>query len=693
MYISNPADESHADHRCSLLGSRHQMGQSSSAVKITPQDRSILDLKLQRDKLKQYQKRIEVVLNREREIAAESLRAGNKNRALIALRQKKYQETLLSQTDSQLETLQKLVQGIEFSLVEKDVLFGLQQGNDVLKQLNKELDINKVEKLMDETREGIAYQEEVSALLSSRISAQDEEEVLAELAALQEAELGDKLPQVPVNRLPTPEQTTESRVATPTSSARRRRGDGDDSDRRREEDRQFERERERERDRERGDRRRRDYDDDDDYHRSRAAPPKRSRRDDRDRSRSRDRGDNRRPYYDNAPPPRRDDRRSRRGEDEYDDRRSRHRRSPSYDEYNRRGSPRRGARSPSPGLSEEQREMRSVFVNQIAARVTDRELGIFFEANAGKVRDARVIVDRISRRSKGVGYVEFVDLESVQKALTLSGTKLLGIPLIVQYTEAEKNRQARDNTGGSGGVGGPMNGGLYVGSLNFALTAEDIREVFQPFGELETVELHRDPMTGKSKGYSFVKFKEHKDAMVAIEKMNNFPLAGREIKVGLVADRSTTFNKHLTTAPEPNLQLEEQGGNPGGISRYELMQKLAGVDKGPELPPQPMFRPNIPQNTTRNVLMKDAFNPEEETERDWDLELADDVKGECEAKYGKVLDIFVVKESKGEIYIRFEKVEDAVKATQGLNGRWFGGRQISASHVGDSLYDANVVKK
>jgi len=56
------------------------------------------------------------------------------------------------------------VQGIEFSLVEKDVLFGLQQGNEVLKQLNKELDINKVEKLMDETREGIAYQEVCFAL-------------------------------------------------------------------------------------------------------------------------------------------------------------------------------------------------------------------------------------------------------------------------------------------------------------------------------------------------------------------------------------------------------------------------------------------------------------------------------------------------------------------------------------------------
>lgn len=45
---------------------------------------------------------------------------------------------------------------------------------------------------------------------------------------------------------------------------------------------------------------------------------------------------------------------------------------------------------------------------------------------------------------------------------------------------------------------------LYVGSLNFALTENDIRQVFQPFGPVEVVDLHKDPVTGKSKGYAFV---------------------------------------------------------------------------------------------------------------------------------------------------------------------------------------------
>lgn len=41
-----------------------------------------------------------------------------------------------------------------------------------------------------------------------------------------------------------------------------------------------------------------------------------------------------------------------------------------------------------------------------------------------------------------MAYVEFIDIEDVRKAINLTGTKLLGIPIVVQYTEAERNRQA-----------------------------------------------------------------------------------------------------------------------------------------------------------------------------------------------------------------------------------------------------------
>ena len=42
------------------------------------------------------------------------------------------------------------------------------------------------------------------------------------------------------------------------------------------------------------------------------------------------------------------------------------------------------------------------------------------------------------------GYIEFYDEVSVPTAILMTGEKLLGIPIIVSYTETEKNRQAEE---------------------------------------------------------------------------------------------------------------------------------------------------------------------------------------------------------------------------------------------------------
>lgn len=50
------------------------------------------------------------------------------------------------------------VSTIEFSLVEVSVLHGLKQGNEVLKEIHKELNVESVEKLLEETAEAREYQ-------------------------------------------------------------------------------------------------------------------------------------------------------------------------------------------------------------------------------------------------------------------------------------------------------------------------------------------------------------------------------------------------------------------------------------------------------------------------------------------------------------------------------------------------------
>jgi len=180
---------------------------ASQSKKVTAQDRAILDLKIQRDKVHQYQKRIQTVLNRERQVAKEALAQGNKSKALLILRRRKYQEQVLVKADRQLETLEQLTQSIEFALVEKDVVFGLQQGNAVLREINKEMSFESVEKLMDDTAEAIAYQKEVSNLLATRVTNEEEDEVLEEFEQLQREALG--LPEVPIHSLPQEDRIEE----------------------------------------------------------------------------------------------------------------------------------------------------------------------------------------------------------------------------------------------------------------------------------------------------------------------------------------------------------------------------------------------------------------------------------------------------------------------------------------------------
>lgn len=57
-------------------------------------------------------------------------------------------------------------------------------------------------------------------------------------------------------------------------------------------------------------------------------------------------------------------------------------------------------RSKSPQLTEEQRDRRTLFVQQLAARLTEHELESFME-RVGKVRKVKIVTDKITGRSRG----------------------------------------------------------------------------------------------------------------------------------------------------------------------------------------------------------------------------------------------------------------------------------------------------
>ncbi|XP_053309028.1 charged multivesicular body protein 6 [Spea bombifrons] len=174
--------------------------------RVTEQDKAVLQLKQQRDKLKQYQKRISLQLQREREVARQLLHDGKREKAKLLLKKKRYQEQLLEKTDNQISNLEKMVEDIEFAQIELKVIEGLKLGNECLKKMHEVMSIEEVERIMDETQEGIEYQRQIDELLSGNLTLEDEEAILEELEAITQEDL--ELPEAPSEPLPdtTPEK-------------------------------------------------------------------------------------------------------------------------------------------------------------------------------------------------------------------------------------------------------------------------------------------------------------------------------------------------------------------------------------------------------------------------------------------------------------------------------------------------------
>ncbi|XP_057682150.1 charged multivesicular body protein 6-like isoform X1 [Corythoichthys intestinalis] len=169
--------------------------------RVTEQDKAVLQLKQQRDKLRLYQKKIGLQLEKERLLAKQLLKNGRKDKALLLLKKKRYQEQLLDKTDNQISNLERMVDDLEFAQIEKKVIDGLRVGNQCLKKMHEVMSIEEVERILDETQDAVEYQRQIDEMLSGSLSQEDEEAVLAELEAI--TQQGDvQLPDVPSEELP-----------------------------------------------------------------------------------------------------------------------------------------------------------------------------------------------------------------------------------------------------------------------------------------------------------------------------------------------------------------------------------------------------------------------------------------------------------------------------------------------------------
>ena len=91
---------------------------------------------------------------------------------------------------------------------------------------------------------------------------------------------------------------------------------------------------------------------------------------------------------------------------------------------------------------------------------------------------------------------------------------------------------------------------IFVGNLNFNTGEDDLRQLFEQYGQVDRVSIMTDRDTGRSRGFGFVEMTNAEDGEKAIAALNGSQLGGRTLNVN-----------------EARPKAERAGGGGGGGGR------------------------------------------------------------------------------------------------------------------------------
>jgi len=84
---------------------------------------------------------------------------------------------------------------------------------------------------------------------------------------------------------------------------------------------------------------------------------------------------------------------------------------------------------------------------------------------------------------------------------------------------------------------------MYVSNLGFHTTEDDLRKLFEAFGQVSSAKIIMDHETGKSRGFGFVEMPSSTEGSQAMEKLNGKELEGRAMAVSLAREKDSRQDK------------------------------------------------------------------------------------------------------------------------------------------------------
>ncbi|KAL8933352.1 MAG: hypothetical protein Q9216_006406 [Gyalolechia sp. 2 TL-2023] len=183
----------------------------------------------------------------------------------------------------------------------------------------------------------------------------------------------------------------------------------------------------------------------------------------------------------------------------------------------------------------------NLFVGNLSWNVDEEWLTREFEGQ-GEIKSARIVTDRETGRSRGFGYVEFVNpSDGVKAHKALKETMIDGRTINLDFAGAKKEKSA---AGGyqerSNKYGDQLNepsSTIFCANLAFGATEDDVSNAFSEHAPVTAVRIPTDMNTGQAKGFAYVQFSTTEEATTAFEGMKGASINGRSIRIDYASQK------------------------------------------------------------------------------------------------------------------------------------------------------------
>jgi len=335
--------------------------------------------------------------------------------------------------------------------------------------------------------------------------------------------------------------------------------------------------------------------------------------------------------------------------------------------------------------------MRTVLCLNLNHKIIESDLRECFK-DAGRVRNVKLIRDQHTNKSKGLAYVEFYEFESVAKATGFTGKKLLGNRIIVETSQAEKNREYAATAAANKAAANVGSAKLKIKNVPSLCTAEDIKQIFHPFGAIisATVQPDTTSLSYTPLQIAYVQFTNANNAEKCMKAMDGFSFNGNDEHRFIITQMTEASIGGQQKSILDNDAVERGGVNLGKTGRFELMAKLA-EGSGLVLPElankttaiQTENRINMP---TQCLVISNFFDGKKGLTNDEVTKIQDEIIEQTN-KHGSVYHIDVDKYSPdGNVYVKFQNIGVSTAMFTTFNNKSYANRPLRVAYLTVKVY-------